>query len=142
MAVSPIPDEHHLVRHVKKRSLATDPDDPSVVLGFLGDAFRLKAGDDSLSASWAEFFEGHSDQVRAAIEHFKTVYTVKKADRFAVGQVGAIKEACAAFGVNARIVKEPMPGYASHAAVRRYRDENLELLETLASDAWAGMATP
>lgn len=142
MAISPIPESHRLVRHVKKRSLATDPENPTVVIGILGDAFRLRPDEDSLSASWAEFFATEPDQVRAAIEHFKTVYSVKKADRFAVGQVGEIKQACAEFGVAVRIVSEPMPKYDSHAAVRRYRDDNLELLEVLASEAWAQIATP
>lgn len=142
MAISPIPEGHRLVRHVKKRSLATDPDNPAVVIGILGDAFRLKPGEESLSASWAEFFTGELDQIRAAIDHFKTVYGVRNADRFAVGKVGEIKQACADFGIAVRIVSEPMPNYDSHAAVRRYRDDNLELLEVLASEAWAQIATP
>lgn len=142
MTVSPIPDDHHLVRHVKKRSLVTDPNDPSVVLGFSADAFRLKVDEEYLSASWAEFFQGEADQIQAAIDHFKTIYGVRPTDRFAIGQVAAIKAACATFGLSVRVVKEPMPHYDSHAAVRRYRDDNLELLEALASDAWAQIATP
>jgi hypothetical protein len=120
----------------------TDPDDPSVVVGFSADAFRLKNGEESLSASWADFFEGEPDQVKAAIDHFKSIYGVKGSDRFAVGNVAAIKAACSMFGLSVRIVREPMPDYDSHAAVRRYRDDNLEMLEALASGAWAQMSAP
>lgn len=143
MTVKPLHNEHRLVRHVKKRQLARDPNDDSIVLGFLADAFRLRANDTSLSAAWPEFYAGGPEaQVRAAIDHFKSVMSVRPNDRFAVGEVGVIKSACASFGLAVRIVHEPVAGHDAHAAVRRFKDDNSELLDLLASDAWAEMALP
>lgn len=117
-----------------------DPNDNSVVLGVLADAFRLRPTDGgALSAAHAEFYgtESHSNQPKAAIEKFKSVMTVKPADRFVVGQVGKIKLACSDFGLKVRIVTDPEPGHPAHASVRQFQDDKHELLELLASEAWS-----
>ncbi len=134
-------DEHHLLRHVKRRLLRLDESDN--VLGFLAQAFNLKPGEAYLSASWVEYFEAEpAHQVAAAAAHFATIYDVKKKDRFALGNVGNIKAACAEMGAPVRVTREPLNGYEAHSGVRQFRDDNDDLLELLAAEAWATVVQP
>jgi len=116
-----------------------DPEDGAVV-GVFGDAFRLRDGEDFLSALWPEYYSGTpSEQNAKAIMEFSASVTVKPKDRFVRGNVGAIKAACAAQGDSIRITSEPETNLACHAAVRRYNDQKPELLEALAREAWADL---
>ncbi|MGA2952736.1 MAG: hypothetical protein ABSD80_10930 [Caulobacteraceae bacterium] len=137
----PIPDSSDLLRYVKGKLLAKDPDTDDPV-GFTPFAFELRDGEDHLSAAWPQFFDGTRDQVvDLAIHDVGQFVEIKANDRFALGVVGEIKTACADYGVHVRVVHDG-EGYRSHAAVRRYGNATLELQERLASVAWAEMIKP
>lgn len=139
MAITPIPDEDHLLRWVRNRSLIRDPE-TGQVNGVLADAFRLREGEDYLSALWCEYYAGGaSEQSCSAVADFSNQISVKPKDRFVRGRVAEIKAVCALHGHAVRIVHEPVEGVPAHAAVRRYRDDNLEMLEALATEAWASL---
>lgn len=108
-------------------------------MGVLGVAFRLRPNEDALSAAEAEHYAdvAHPDQPYAAASHFPSFMTVRKNDRFVVGKVQSIKDACSVFGCTVRIVTDPVEGHAAHASVRRYSDDSHELLDLLACEAWS-----
>jgi len=58
--ITNLPDEDHVMRFVPWGRLRKDEDDN--VLGFLGDAFKLKPNEDHLSVNWLEYFGG--DEMR------------------------------------------------------------------------------
>lgn len=137
LVVRPIADDQHLLRWVRNRSVIRDPNS-GAVLGVFADAFRLRGKENYLSAVWLEFHSGTEAQQNAtAVNEFSAVVSVKPKDCFVRGQVGRIKAACADHGIAIRVVHEPEPGLAAHAAVRRYSDTKSELLEALATEAWA-----
>lgn len=120
-------------------------DENGNVLGFLGQAFRLRDGEDCLSAAWVEHAATHSPEadIAATIEAFKASgLTVRPTHRFAVGNVGRIREACAMHRQKVRISHEPEELFDAHASVRQFNSENDELLELLAEEAWAEMCCP
>jgi hypothetical protein len=51
----------------------------------------------------------------------------------------AVKDACGSFGIKIRIIHEPSDDNPNPAytAIRRYRSDDLQLLELLATDAWS-----
>jgi hypothetical protein len=65
--------------------------------------------------------------------------TVKSSHGFAIGNVSSIKEACSAFGLKIRVIHEPADDNPNPAytAIRRYKSDDIELLELLANDAWS-----
>jgi hypothetical protein len=56
MTITYLPDDHHVVRYVPWARLRKDEHEN--VIGVLGAAFRLRDGEQYLSATWAEFFSG------------------------------------------------------------------------------------
>lgn len=101
-------------------------------------AFELREGEGFLSANWLEYFDGgESDALAATAFAISQSRAVRSSHAFAIGNVAAIKAACSEFDVRVRIVHEPDAGNESHAAVRRFKDDDLELLELLAQDAWS-----
>ena len=139
-----VPDEDHVLRHVPKRAVEWDAEDPTVAKGFLYAAFTLRDGESELSSGWIEFPEhqgSFDEKLKQTKLAFHQALNIKKNDRFALGNVGAIKGACQAFNVTVRITHEPDGDFTCHAAVRRFRDDNRLLLDLLASEAWAQMHT-
>ncbi len=121
--------------------MVRDPD-TSQPIGFSPQAFEMKAGEDSLSASWIEFFTGvRRDAVDAAVTEFAGAYEIRKADMFALGQVSEIRNTFSTQNIKARIVHDGK-GYPSHAAVRQIQSARLETLQLLASRAWAKRVVP
>jgi hypothetical protein len=135
-----VDDDDHLLRHVPWARLRRDEN--SKVIGVLPQAFKLRSNEAYLSASWVEYFKSSSDPVAAAAQHFTTVLRTKPKDRFVNGRVGAIKSACSDAGVRVRVIRERAPGFDSHCGVHQFRDDNEELLELLASEAWAELYPP
>jgi hypothetical protein len=126
---------------VRANRILKDPDTLEPI-GFLPEAFQLRDGEDGLSASWVQHFQGEKRvAVAAAMEEFAGVFEVKRKDRFALGAVGAIKAACAGEGVKVRIVHDGKV-YGSHAAVRQFSAATFELSALLATEAWAAMVAP
>jgi hypothetical protein len=56
---------------------------------------------------------------------------------FAPGLVGEIKEACGEYDQKIRVLHEPFEDNLAYVAIRRYQSDNQELLELLATEAWA-----
>ena len=66
--ITNLPDEHHVMRYVPWTRLRKDEDDN--VLGFLGDAFKLKPNEDHLSVNWLEYFDGDRDMKIQGIQKY------------------------------------------------------------------------
>lgn len=65
--ITPLPDEHHVMRYVPWGRLRRDGDDDSIVLGFLPQAFQLRPDEEYLSVTWVEFYPDKATNVRDAI---------------------------------------------------------------------------
>jgi hypothetical protein len=68
MPITYLPPEDHVVRYVPWARLRKDEEDN--VIGVLGAAFRLREGEEYLSATWAEFFKKsiHCEAVESAVK--------------------------------------------------------------------------
>jgi hypothetical protein len=138
MATSYLPDADHILRHVGFPLLIRDSDER--VIGCFPQAFELRPNESYLSTSWLEFFGGTKmERLRAAINACSKARTVKPSHGFAIGNVGEVKEACAGFNLRIRVIHEPSDDNPNPAytAVRRYRSDDIELLELLAGEAWS-----
>lgn len=134
--ITNLPDEDHVMRYVPWGKLRRDDDDR--VVGFLGDAFKLRSDEESLSVNWLEYFEGDRDaEIRASVMTFRSTLKVGTKSAFGIGNVGKIKEICRSRGANVRIVHEPMDDNKSHSALRRLPRDDTILLDALAADAFA-----
>ncbi len=135
-----IPDEHHILRLVSWARLRKDPDNDDRVIGLLPDAFRMRAGEDSLSVTWIEFFESKTflNQIADAANAIRESMTVRTKSAFAHGNVGEIKQCCKTVGGNKiRIVHEPETDNPAHAAIRRMPTDNEDLLIEFATECWS-----
>lgn len=139
----PLPDEHSIVRLVRPGAVVRDPVTRHVQ-GINAFAFELRPEDDGgLSCGWLEFYPGQrAAQIAASIATFKGTISVSKNAMFAVGNVGAVREACASMSAPVRVIHAPVPGHDAHSEVRRFNDQNLQLLELLAADVWAELHPP
>jgi hypothetical protein len=119
-------------------------DEDDQVIGFLPQAFALREDEDYLSAAWIEFFKKptHLQNIHATLKAFAAALKVRKSARFALGNVGTIKAACKQHGQSVRISHEPLDGFDAHASVRQINTDDDQLLELLASEAWAEMHKP
>jgi hypothetical protein len=136
-----IPDPDDLLRHVRGKLLAKDPETDAPI-GFTPQAFELRDEESFLSAAWPQYFEAERHEaIDLAISDMAGSVEVRPNDRFALGVVAEIRSACANHGAQVRIVHDA-DGFASHAAVRRLPRANLELQEQLAREAWAAMVRP
>src|SRR3954468_6312551 len=95
MAVSNIADKHHVLRFVSANKLRRDEDD--TVLGCTYEAFRLREGEQYLSAAWIEYFSGdRQNQIKQAAAAIGTGVKVSRRSGFALGNAGKIRETCSA----------------------------------------------
>jgi hypothetical protein len=134
--ITNLPNEDHVMRYVPWRKLRTDEDDN--VLGFLGEAFKLKPDEDSLSVNWLEYFDGDREaKIQASVKMFRSTLRVGTKSGFGVGNVGKIKEVCRSRGTSVRIVYEPRDNNQSHSGIRRLPREDTILVDALAADAFA-----
>lgn len=115
-------------------------DENGNILGILGTAFALRPNEESLSATWIEYFPGTiEDQKNCAIYANRSNFNIKPKSGFAVGKVGAILATCNERNSHkkTRIVYTPNKNNSSHAEVKSLSQDDTELLELLALDAWA-----
>jgi hypothetical protein len=134
--ITNLPDEDHVMRYVPWGKLRRDGDDN--VLGFLGEAFKLRPNENSLSVNWLEKFDGdREERILASVRMFRRTITVGTKSAFGVGNVIKIKEVCRARGVTVRIVHEPKDDNPSHSGIRRLPRDDAILLDALAADAFA-----
>jgi hypothetical protein len=133
--ITNLPDEDHVMRYVPWGKLLKDEHDN--VLGFLGEAFKLKPDEPYLSVNWLEWFGGNRDaNIRASVKTFRSTLTVGFKSAFGIGNVAKIKEVCRANGASVRIVHEPRDDNNSHSGIRRLPPDDFTLLEALAADAF------
>lgn len=127
------------MRHVQPRALRRN--EGGEVVGFLYTAFQMREDEDYLSAAWVEYGEKatHAANLSATIAAFQANRTIRPSHKFAVGNVGRIRSACAEHRQRVRISHEPIDDFDAHASVRQYNDKADELLELLAEEAWAEM---
>jgi hypothetical protein len=137
MATKYLPDADSVVRHINPRLLIRENDR---VIGCFPQAFELRENEEYLSASWLEYFPGSAEErMTAVVAAVAKARTVKGSHGFATGNVRAVKDACGSFGIKIRIIHEPSDDNPNPAytAIRRYRSDDLQLLELLATDAWS-----
>jgi hypothetical protein len=141
--ITNLPDEHHVMRHVQWKLLRKD-EGGLTVIGFLPHAFELSPKDEYLSVNWIEYGEGDWDtRIR------DSVWGIRRArpsigggggkSRYAIGNVGKIKEVCLANNARVRITHEPEKNNLGHAGIRRFPRDDLTLLAALADDAFTDM---
>lgn len=147
-----IPSADHIMRYVQKSRQHRDPDTDEF-LGLAPGAFMLGPKDEGgMSVSWIEFFGPLSQAAKkeAAIAFRESLDRKKLGGSavFATAQVQAVLDAGKAFSKQLRVVYAPVPGNDGHAEVRHFSDDDLELLDWLASAAFleidhvAGMGLP
>jgi hypothetical protein len=139
MPPTKLPPEHHVVRYVPWGKLRKDENDPEKVIGVLGEAFKMRPIDDTLSTTWLEYFAGsRTEQVSGAVRAVRaSKLDVKAKSGFAIGNVGNISAATEAHGYSIRVLHEPDDDNKAHVAVRRWPRDDMELFEILATDAWS-----
>jgi hypothetical protein len=140
MAAKYLPDSDHIVRYVPWARLRKDEHDN--VIGVLGAAFRLREGEDYLSATWVEFFQAgvHDENIASAVKAIRaSEIDVRPRSGFAVGNVGGIKSRCLADKGKHRIrvIHEMTKDNPAHTAVRLWPRDNDSLLELLALSEWS-----
>ncbi|AZO46919.1 MAG: hypothetical protein EOS54_09485 [Mesorhizobium sp.] len=137
MADDKIEEDHDLLRYVpfSKLRKADGTDD---VIGVLPEAFALREAEPYLSATWIEYFASQPDPVASAVRAVRnSALKVTTKSGFTKGKLSEIRSACKARGHQIRIVHEREPDNDAHVAVRRYPADDLELFESLATDAWS-----
>ena len=132
-----LPAEHHVIRYVPYSKLDKDADDNPV--GILFSAFQRKPGEEGLSVTWMEYFAGsREDQVVGAVQAIRAS-NIKPGGKsgFAIGNVGAVKAACADRKHKIRIIHWPEDDNKAHAELRQFPTEDRQLLDRLAAEVWA-----
>jgi hypothetical protein len=139
MPPTKVPPEHHIVRNVPWGKLRKDDDDPEKVIGVLGEAFKMRPQDKTLSATWLEYFAGpRQEQIVGAIRALRaSKLDIKPKSGFAIGKVGSIAAVAAAHNYSIRVLHEPEDDNKAHVAVRRWPRDDMTLFELLAVEAWS-----
>jgi hypothetical protein len=136
MPVTNIPDDHHVVRHCKKRNTIREN---GIVIAIHPDAFRLRPPtkerpkpETYLSAVYYEYFGGQPKQMKACCGALP--FAPKKLDAIARLNVQKIKATFQNKRVAIRVTSEPDGHSPSYAAIRPGKlDDGLAAI--LASDA-------
>ena len=135
---SNLPDEDHVMRYVPWARLRKDEDDN--VVGFLPQAFELRKGEESLSVSWLEYFNGDRNQrIRESVNMFRKTREIGARSAYAIGNVLRIKEVCSAKGARVRVVCDPLKENPAHSEIRRLPPNDLGLLDALATQAFVDL---
>lgn len=133
-----LPDPHHVMRFVPKKHLIKD-DDGNLTGGIFPEAFQLKPKDEKrLSVTWLEYFAGdYTDQRTAAIKALRASLNIRPNDGFAVGQIAGIKARCNSRRHKIRVVHAPVDSNKAHAEVLQLPENEMILLEELATGEWS-----
>lgn len=131
--------EHHIVRNVPWGKLRKDDNDPEKVIGVLGEAFRMRPAEDTLSTTWLEYFAGaRQEQIHGSIRAMRaSMLEIRTKSGFAIGNVGNIAAVAATYSYSIRVLHEPEDDNKAHVAVRRWPRDDMALFELLAADAWS-----
>jgi hypothetical protein len=139
MPPTKLPPEHHIVRNVAWGKLRKDENDPEKVIGVLGEAFKMRPGEDTLSTTWLEYFAGtRRQQIFGAIRAMRaSKLKIKTKSGFAIGKIGNIAAVASAHKYSIRVLHEPEDDNKAHVAVRRWPRDDMLLFELLAAEAWS-----
>lgn len=131
--------EHHIVRNVPWAKLRKDENDPEKVIGVLGEAFKTRPSETTLSTTWLEYFAGtRPEKICGAIRAMRaSKLEIKTKSGFAIGNVGNIAAVAADHNYSIRVLHEPEDDNKAHVAVRRWPRDDMVLFELLAADAWS-----
>lgn len=133
MAVKSIDDEHHVVRHCKKRLLIREA---GKIVSVYPEAFHLRpategfAKEDSLSVIYYEFFDGAAE-VRMKECCAALTLEVRPKDGLIRLNVGLIKEQGRKRERRLRVTHEPEPTCPAYAAIRGLPEKPDDELATL-----------
>jgi hypothetical protein len=133
-----IPDDDHVIRYVPWPRLRRNGN--GEVIDVSGDAFRLREVDKGkLSVTWIECFDqSGGDQLVQAVRTMRaSSLVVKPKSGFAKGNISKIKAACLKYNSKIRVVHAPSRDNTAHASVLGLPEDNSELFELLASEAWS-----
>jgi hypothetical protein len=139
MPPTKLPPEHHVVRNVPWGKLRKDEKDPEKVIGVLGEAFKMRPLEETLSTTWLEYFAGtRREQIVGAIRAMRaSKLEIKTKSGFAIGNVDNITAAAAAYNYSIRVLHEPEDDNKAHVAVRRWPRDDMTLFELLADYTWS-----
>lgn len=128
------------MRFVPYKQQLRDPENDSFK-GVLNSAFRIRESDDGgLSLTWVEHYGAKSTATYAhAAARFRDSLDSRKLgpkSAFAIGQAGETREVSRSHGKQVRIVHSPDGPNTGHVELRRFTDEDLQLLDTLAIEVY------
>jgi hypothetical protein len=137
----PLPDLDHVARFVPLNKQQRHPDTKAFE-GVTAAAFSIREDDrGGLSTTWIEFFGKKCiDSIRLAACAYRESQPSKKIGSqalFAISNIAAVKEVALTYGKKLRVVHDPADGNAGHAEIRHFDDDDLGLLETLATETFA-----
>src|SRR5271169_6779329 len=88
-----LPDEDHVIRYVPWTRLLKDEDEN--VIGFLPQAFQLRADEDYLSVNWLQYYDGDREaQIRLSVWAIRSTFekSLGAKSAFAIGNVAKVKK--------------------------------------------------
>jgi hypothetical protein len=132
-----IPDDDHVMRHVPYNRLLKDED--GNVLGLLAHAFETRENEKDLSVNWLEHFKqiDYYQNVVATVHIYRATRNIKKKCHFSVGKVANILSTCKKHSASkVKVVHDRIDDNPSHSAIIRLPNNDLELMEALASEAF------
>lgn len=143
-----IPDDHLLTRWIRRKFLARD-DENNVIVDEVGNpkhifpqAFCLRDGEDALSLTDVDFFDGDAVQKRwAAVEAVRLSQASQKlsdSDAFCFSSCGQVIACCKSHGSKVRVIEDPVDGNDAHCLVASYPDGLGMLQEELATLTFSG----
>ena len=129
---SPLPEEHHVMRHVPWTRLRRDADDN--VIGILQQAFELREGETALSVNWIEHHAAAGiDPETASIETFRRTLDVRRRSAFGIGNVRKIADVTDEGGYSLRTTYSPTTNNQSHSSIKGRPLEDIIAREKLAT---------
>ena len=133
-----VDDAHHVARYLKPKFLIRDALDEKII-GVYGQAFKLRSGEEFLSANWIEYFE------LPKLDALKNIVSGMKASKLSVSSKGALavanianiksigKDRKSKIGVEYR----PTQGNKSHSGIFNTLNEDTEMLDLLSREAFS-----
>jgi hypothetical protein len=136
LATSNLPPDDHVVRHAGYNQLRRDENDTA--LGLDWTAFLLRPGETFLSVTWLEHFAGSAaERLTLAVAAIAKTRNVAPRSGFGVARVGAVHDTCGRFDRRLRIIHEPDDRNPAHSGIHRLPQDDRELLDALAAEAFA-----
>lgn len=134
-----LPNDHHVLRFASLARRVVHAD--GTVGGPSPAAFSLSASDKGgLSVTWVEYFGkmDHATRGLAAAAHRESLDSKKLPSQgvFAWALNSDILQAGNEYRKTLRVVHDPVEGNDGHSEVRRFTDEDLDLLEFMSTDVF------